>query len=533
MQLNVFLATFLIVDVLLGSTGVASAGSAHSATALSIPKLTNPKLSADSHPNILFILTDDQRHSAVGYAEREPVITPNLDDLSQRGVSFSNAHIMGAMSAAVCAPSRAMLMTGRNVFEVSAQGEFIDPSIATLPQVLKNNGYFTFHTGKWHNDKASFARSFSGAEHIFFGGMSDQYQIPLYDFDQKGNYSAAPSINPVKHSTDLYADAVIDFLENYDKAQPFFAYVAFQSPHDPKQVPSEYFQLYQPNEFDDTANLLPQHPFDNGELDVRDEWLSPLPRTQRDAKTHLAAYYAMITHIDARIGDMLNVLKARNMLDNTLIIFSSDNGLSLGQHGLLGKQSLYEHSLRVPLLIAGPNMPVGETRDELVYLSDMFPSLLDILNIDAPASVTQPSIYPLLNGSKQVESTVIHESPIFAYKNVQRAIKQDDYKLIEYNVKGSKHTQLFNVKSDPLERNNLASLPAHADRIKKMHASLQAQLTKAGDAAMLDTDDWSIPYIMQWGEQMQRPEKIETYHRLKKMAAEEHQMVMGYYGQDN
>ncbi|MFC4699404.1 sulfatase-like hydrolase/transferase [Glaciecola siphonariae] len=494
-------------------------------------------IAAARKPNFVFILTDDQRHTAVGYAQQEAVLTPTLDALSQQSLVFTNAHIMGAMSAAVCAPSRAMLMTGRNLFEISQTGEDIPAWQITLPQWFKQHGYHTFHTGKWHNGKSAFARSFTSAQSIFFGGMSDQYQVPLHGFDASGKYDCEPTIQGVEHSTDIYADAALNFIEHYDSSQPFFAFVAFQAPHDPKQVSQQYYSQYADTDIPDIVNLLPEHPFDNGELDVRDEWLSPTPRTQTDVKAHLKAYYAMITHIDKRIGDIIKVLERKGLMDNTYIIFTSDNGIAMGQHGLLGKQSLYDHSLRVPLLIAGPGIEQGLTIDSPLYLSNLFASISDLAGFDIPDSVTQSKVAQISASMPKLphesKSLPLNESDntasIYAYKSYQRAIKQGSLKLIEYQVKGKKHTQLFDLATDPLEMHNLANQAAYQHTVGKLRARLQAELSLAGDAAKLQAVDWAIPDLPQWGEFNLTPERRDGYFKMKAMAAEEHKMVLEYF----
>jgi len=313
-------------------------------------------------PNILFLFADDQRAGTIHALGNNEIISPNLDKLADMGLSFTNAYIMGGSSAAVCAPSRAMLMTGRDLYGIEKQGWRADISekFKTMPEVFRQAGYETFGTGKQHNGKQVFARGFSDGDEIFFGGMCDHWNVPVYNFDTIGKYDkklpfiAEPGknnhlsyinncekISRGKHSSELFSDAVIRFLKRHDKNKPFFAYVSYTAPHDPRSMPEEYLDMYDTAAIDIPANYLPQHPFDFGEYKIRDEMLAGFPRTKSEIKIHIRDYYAMITHMDSQIGRIIQALKESGEYENTIIVFSADNGLALGQHGLMGKQNIY------------------------------------------------------------------------------------------------------------------------------------------------------------------------------------------------
>ena len=223
----------------------------------------------EKQPNIIFLFADDQTFSTVNALGNKEVITPNMDRLVNEGVTFTNAYIMGAMNGAVCAPSRAMLMTGRALFNIDPTGKTIDPLHTTMAKALGNAGYHTFHIGKWHNGKSAFTRSFDDGSKIFFGGMHGQYNVPTYEFSDEANYSAE-TLNTLtgKHSSELYADAGIDFIKKYNSEKPFFMYMAFQAPHDPREMPEEYLKMYDTTAISLPPNFMPVHPFDNGELDI-------------------------------------------------------------------------------------------------------------------------------------------------------------------------------------------------------------------------------------------------------------------------
>jgi len=420
-----------------------------------------------------------------------------MDSLVRRGTTFTNAYIMGGQSAAVCMPSRAMLMTGRHLFNVVDNGRVIPEDHALMPEVFRAAGYRTFGTGKYHNGPRAFARSFTDGGRIFFGGMSDHYKVPVMDFDPTGKYPTDKRYSvDGTHSSELFSDAAIGFLESIrGDDTPFFMYVSYTAPHDPREMPKEYLDMYDPDSLPIPENFLAEHPFDNGELKVRDEKLAPWPRTHAEIRKHLAAYYAMITHVDAQIGRVLKALEDAGHLDDTIIAFAGDNGLAVGQHGLLGKQNLYEHSIHVPLIFCGPGVPEGERRDAFCYLFDIFPTLCGLTGLPIPDSADGVSLVPVIQGG----SDGARAAMFFAYKNYQRAVRTDRYKLILYNVDGKKKTQLFDLQNDPRETKNLADDPENGYIVRRLTWIMKDWFKKTGDGIDLSSDDWSVPIIPAWG----------------------------------
>ncbi|NBC65156.1 MAG: sulfatase-like hydrolase/transferase [Bacteroidetes bacterium] len=433
-------------------------------------------------PNILFLFADDQRHDTIHYLGNDEIKTPNIDKLATEGTAFTNSYIMGGTSAAVCAPSRSMLMTGRSLFHIAKQGEWtfqIDPEHKTFPEQLRDAGYETFATGKQHNGKEAFQRAFSNGSAIFFGGMDDHYNVPLYEYDSTGKYAESEKYIGDKHSSELFADAFIDFVEGRTAVKPFLAYVSFMAPHDPRIMPEKYDEIYPPGFIELPDNFLPEHPFDNGELKIRDEMLAPFPRTSGVVKEHIADYYAMITHMDAQIGRMMRALEETGELENTIVVFAGDNGLAVGQHGLLGKQNLYEHSIKVPLIFKGPGIPADSKRSANVYLTDVYPTLMELTNLEIPDTVEGISLLDVIND----DLNEIRENLGFAYLDIQRAVLDDNHKLIEYYVNGYRTTQQFDIKKDPLEMNNLANDVDNQEIITKLRQKLVRWMEEHDDTA--------------------------------------------------
>ena len=448
-------------------------------------------------PNVLFFLTDDQRFDTLAALGNRRIHTPNLDALTARGTTFTHAHIMGGTCGAICMPSRAMLHTGRTLFHIDESGLFIRPEHTMMGEAFRAAGYETFGSGKWHNGCASYARSFTDGDEIFFGGMADHWNVPAYHFDPTGKYESrlpycpnpfannevrqrhADHIHAGEHSTDIIARAGCEFLGRRDRGKPFFAYLSFLAPHDPRTMPRKYLDLYDPATIELPPNFMPAHPFEAGSEHERDEHLEAFPRTPDAIRRHTAEYYAMISHVDDRIGDVIAALKASGEYDNTIIVFAGDNGLALGRHGLMGKQNLYDHSMRVPLMFAGPGVQRGQCSDSYCYLVDVFATLCDLTGVNRPASVEGISLKPAIdNVDCHVRDTVL-----CAYIDRQRSVRDDRYKLIEYVVNGRRTTQLFDVRADPWELTNLVDAPAHADDVARLRRELHRWRDELGDTA--------------------------------------------------
>ena len=425
-----------------------------------------------SRPNILFMIADDHRWDAISGMGDPTVKTPTLDSLMARGTTFRQTHIMGSLVGAVCVPSRAAVLTSANLFR--SGGNQINPDLAVWPQVMRETGYHTFATGKWHNDKKTFTNSFADGAKIFFGGMSSHLDVPVFDYDPDGTYPNDAKYSGEKFSTELFADAAVQFLQGYDADNPFFLYLSFTSPHDPRTPPAEYAAMYPPEQIPVPENFLPEHPFDNGEMRIRDEVLAPFPRTPEIVQQHIADYYGMITHMDAEIGRVLQTLEATGHLENTIIIYTADHGLAVGQHGLLGKQNLYNHSIHVPSIFAGPGIPEDTTVDALTYLYDVFPTVCDLTDVACPDTTEGRSLVPLMRGDvERVRPTVFA-----AYRDIQRTIRDGRWKLIRYYVSeetgaGTNCIQFFDLEQDPWETTNLADMPEHADRIRSLAADME------------------------------------------------------------
>lgn len=426
-------------------------------------------------PNILILFADDQRADALGCSGNTYIKTPNIDRLARNGIRFTNNYVMGGHHGAISAPSRAMMLTGKSLYHVY---DVLD-GVTTMPMFLSRFGYETFGTGKWHNGAKSFEASFQKGANVFIGGMCDHYRVPCRNLGPDGKLTE-PVIKGF--STDLFADAAISYLNSYSAGKrdhPFFCYVAFTAPHDPRSPRKDYIGMYPDASIPLPGNYKKYHPFVFDNMQVRDENLAPWPRTPEIIQASLADYYALISHLDNRVGDIIETLKKDGLYDNTIIVYAADNGLAIGSHGLLGKQDLYEHSMKVPLIITGPGVPENKVSEALVYLYDLFPTLADLCGLPQPESVDGQDITPVIKG----RADAVRTSLFTVYRNTVRAVRDKEWKLIRYPERH--YTQLFNLKNDPLEINNLAEEEANKPKVDELMNLLQKWQKETGDTAVL------------------------------------------------
>ena len=422
--------------------------------------------------SVLVIVADDQRADSIAALGNAHVRTPALDALVARGTSFDRAYCMGSAHGAVCIPSRAMMLTGRSLFHRDEQLDGQD----SWPEAFSRLGRATFLTGKWHNGEASATRCFREGRNVFFGGMTDQWNVPVTSFSA-GDGSPGlppPTVAAGVHSAALFGDAAVGFLERVGD-EPFFAWVSFTVPHDPRQAPDELRSRYAGREPPPPPNFLPEHPFDNGELAVRDELLLPRPLSRDGVSREIADALACVESLDAQVGRMTAALERTGRLDDTIILFVSDHGLALGSHGLLGKQNLYEHSMRAPAILAGPGVPAGRRVEALCHLQDLVATAGDLAGVPAPAGSEAVSLRPQLGGAPQEPRGEL----LLAYRHLQRALVTRDWKLVRYPEIGRE--QLFDLSADPHELHDLVDDPAQASRLVDLRARMARKMREADD----------------------------------------------------
>lgn len=444
-----------------------------------------------ARPNILFILVDDQSPFDLKmYNPRSTLETPNLDKLAAQGVVFDGAYHMGSSSGAVCTPSRHMIMSGRTVWHLPVSpwaAKTSPPQLEqqTIPAVFNRAGYATMRTCKMGN-------SYEAANKLF---------TVRKDASKRGGTDESGSA--------WHAEQVLNYLS--DRAatkdtKPFLIYYGFSHPHDTRDGKPELLAKYGATNHTDEANppslhslqpplpanYLPKHPFDNTDMNVRDEvsvsgvWRN---RDEASIRNEIGRQYACSDNIDIQIGRVLKRLVEMGELDNTYIIYTADHGIAIGHHGLMGKQNLYQHCWRVPFIVKGPGIPAGRRVEGNIYLLDVLATLCDIAGIQPPRTNEGTSFKPVLTGEKQAMREVLYGAYAGGAKPGMRCVKQGDWKLIQYESADgkSKHTQLFNLAENPDEllpehgKPNLADDPKHANKLAEMKKLLLSEMRRLED----------------------------------------------------
>lgn len=453
-------------------------------------------------PNFLFVLVDDQSPFDLKIYDSESILeTPNIDKLAKDGMVFESARHMGSWSGAVCTPSRHMIMSGRTLWHLPSRGKgFQNPNnpanleTQTIGAVFNRAGYKTMRTCKKGN-------SYSAA--------NEQFTV-INDATKRGGTE--------ENGSAWHANQVLNYLndrENNQETDPFFIYFGFSHPHDTRDGTPELLAKYGAvNHTDENSippanpkqpplqeNYLSAHPFFHGHPKLRDEervsgvWKN---RDEQTIRNELGREYACVENIDIQLGKVLKKMDKMGELDNTYIIYTSDHGIAIGRHGLMGKQNLYEHTWRVPFIVKGPGIKAGKRVEGNIYLLDVLPTLCDLAGIEIPVTVEGTSFKPVLKGEKSSVRDVMYGVYCGGTKPGMRCVKKGDWKLIKYDLMDGtiRETQLFNLSENPNEylpehhksgklETNLADNPEYADKLAEMEALLLEHMENNDDPYQL------------------------------------------------
>lgn len=464
----------LLVACSLGTCLIATAGWASA-----------PERHARRAPNVLLIVSDDQRPDTIRALGNSAIHTPNLDQLVGQGTTFTRA----IAANPICVPSRAEIMTGCDGFRngIGVDRAKINPDLVRWADCMRQAGYHAWYVGKWMNDGRPITQGYEESDGLFSSGggkwwvdQVDYHGRPVTGYrgwifqDDTGKKFPEKGVGLTPDIDREFADAAVRFIRRKSE-KPFFLHVNFTAPHDPLLMPPGYEGKYDPKKIPPPADFLPRHPFDHGNLEGRDEKLLPWPRTPELVTEDLAVYYAVISHMDEQLGRILAALDATGQAGNTIVIFTSDQGLAMGSHGLRGKQNMYEHTVGTPLVFRGPGIPKGNRSNAQCYLRDLYPTACDLVGIDVPKTVQGRSLGPVLRG--QTDS--IYDQVFGHFGTTQRMIRTERWKLVHYPKIGK--YQLFDLANDPHELENLAAGPCRATLFAELRGKLEAWQQEVGD----------------------------------------------------
>jgi len=445
--------------------------------------LTAPTFAAERKPNFIFLCTDDQRWDALGVVQRElgdrgrfPWFqTPNLDRLAAEGVRFRNAFV----TSPLCSPARAGFLTGRynHLNGVANNRTPFPTNSVTYATLLRAAGYKTAYIGKWHMDAQRGPRPGFDYSASFIG------QGKYFDCPFEINGETRPTRGWVD---DVATDFALEFLRQH-REQPFLLALGFKSPHGPRggtNLPERLRQLYAGEKTRPVPNLGSPAIFRSSGAPKADSPRTRAVMAEADTVPGHLDYLRHIAGVDENVGRLLRALDELGLTTNTVVIFTSDNGYYLGEHGLGDKRSLYEESIRVPLLVRWPGrFPKGATVDELALNLDLAPTLLELAGVRVPSEMQGRSWVPLLTGQRAPWRSAFLMQYFFERgfggTPTVVGVRTATAKLIRYPGH-EEWTELFDLVNDPYETNNLARDPAHRTLLAQLQAELDAQMKRTG-----------------------------------------------------
>lgn len=431
-------------------------------------------------PNIIFILTDDQRYDDLGILN-EILETPYLDGLADNGVHFRNAFV----TTALCSPSRATILTGQymNRHGIVDNNQPFPENTEFFSSYLQDAGYNTAFIGKWHMGGDSDEPQPGFDQWVSFAGQGQYYPVNKNGRQSFLNVNGQ-SVPQDGYITDELTDYAIEWLSNRKEEEPFFLYLSHKAVHSDFLPAGRHQHQYNDEIITSPANedrLYEEKPI--WVRNQRNSWhgIDYPYHSDLDITEYQRRYYQTLSAVDDSLGRVLNWLKDNDLEENTIVIFMSDNGFLFGEHGLIDKRNAYEESMRVPLLIAGPGLSRGVSRDEMVANLDIAPTILDFAGLVAPGHFQGRSFRRLAEGPNESEewrSELVYEY-FWEYTYPQTpttfAIRTDEFKYIQYHGVWDIE-ELYNIQTDPTESINLIHDPAYADIVVTLKDQLFKQL---------------------------------------------------------
>ena len=457
--------------------------------ALAVPSLAAAKVPNElaEPPNIIFILVDDLRFDGMGFLQQQ-LQTPHIDALASRGVYFPNA----VVTSSLCSPSRATILTGQTTrnHHVVDNNNSSEEGLVFFPKYLQQSGYETGFFGKWHMGNATDAPRDGFDRWVSFAGQG--FYFPVTGPSGRANQINVDGthVDQTGYITDELTDYLLDWLKaGRDASTPFFAYLSHKAVHSDAEPAPRHRDQYRATDFalPETVKITPEH-LDGKPMWVknqRNSWhgIDFFYASDRSMRDYLKDYYGALSAVDDSIGRIWRFLETHGLEDQTLVVFYSDNGFLIGDHGLIDKRNAYEGSVRVPMLAAAPGrLPEGVTNDALVRNLDLAPTFLDAAGLESPAHFEGKSFLPVATGELSVaewgEPDFVYEyfwEWTFPMTPTTFAIQRGPLKYIQYHGIWDIE-ELYDVDADPLEVRNLINDPAYYSARQELRLALHEQL---------------------------------------------------------
>jgi len=453
----------------------------------------------DKQRNVVFVLLDDLRYDGMGFLQEE-LQTPNIDKLAESGVYFPNA----VVTSSLCSPSRATILTGMTArnHKIVDNNNSSEEGLTFFPEYLQQVGYKTGFFGKWHMGSHSDMPREGFDKWVSFPGQgayfpNDSIPQPLLDKGVVNQLNIdGQKVNQTGYITDELTDYALDWLtKDVKNNQPFFLYLSHKAVHSDAKPPARYKDQYADTKFKlpDSA-VVTEQDAKNKPMWVhnqRNSWHGTdfFYASDRTMEEYLKQYYATLSAVDDSLGTIVNYLKENNLYENTMIVFYSDNGFLIGDHGLIDKRNAYEGSVRVPLIISAPGLlPAGETNQTLVRNLDMAPTFLDLAGANQPEQFEGKSFLPVASGEVSEQDW---DEPDFVYEYYWEwsfpmtpttfAIRRGNLKYIQYHGVWDIE-ELYDLDADPEEMHNLIRDPAYAEHLLPLREALYASLVPADNS---------------------------------------------------
>ena len=528
--------------------------------------LGSASFAAETRPNILFIFTDDHAYQAISAYGSDRNVTPNLDRLAKEGMRFTNCCVTNS----ICGPMRAVIQTGKyshlNGFQVN--GDKFDANQQTFTKLLRNSGYQTAIIGKWHLEGEANANAVGFDHTEVLIGQGPYYNPPMFRNGQRVQHSG--------YTTEIITDLSLQWLRNRDKSKPFLLMSQHKAPHREWDPAPKYYEKFKntvfpyPETFNDIydgnrraaleqdmtisetmtlrdnkvqggpGNLTPEQKaewdkmFGGRKVEYESIKDDPVALKKWKYQCYMKDYMSCVDAVDESIGQLLQYLDDEGIANNTVVIYSSDQGFYLGEHGWFDKRFMYNESFKTPLLVRWPGRAEpGTVNNDIVSLLDLPETFLDIAGVAVPSDMQGRSFVPILEGKTPADWRKSFYYHYYEYPSVHMVKKHEGvydgrFKLIHF-YDDINHKELIDLQTDPHELKNVYTNSQYAAEVKRLEAELERLRTEL-KVPPLQVNTQS--YLYDDDARAKRPGMVQLFDRVRQDTERRKQVIQQNQGSD-